>query len=290
MRKRPEGARITTAAFETEPAVLEGAAGARLLGLSANAPKLRELDIADIDPNPDQARKVFDEEQLQELVASIRRHGLQTPILVQRQPTGRYQIIGGERRYRAHKLLGLDRIFALLVEGNADEIGLIDNIQRVGLTSVEMARGFQSLKDKYNYTNEELGAAVGQSVQNVGNILAILRLPKEILDEYPEHHQNVSRRVLIDIARVDDPEVQRKLWSAAKGGATVKDVQAARRQQTAPKSNDAHALRAVGTILKKTDKEVERLRTEYRSTLADVHREQLRALRSKIDELLGDDQ
>jgi ParB family chromosome partitioning protein len=146
--------------------------------------KISIVKIAMIDPKADQPRKHFDKEALEQLSASIMENGLLQPILVREYGDGRYQIIAGERRFRASKLAGLTEIPAIILERDdkkAAEIALIENIQREDLNPVEEALGYRSLADDYDMTQEEISIKVGKSRSAIANTLRLLDLPDEIL-------------------------------------------------------------------------------------------------------------
>lgn len=142
------------------------------------------LKLSQIDPKSDQPRKHFDKEALEQLSASIMENGLLQPILVREYGEGRYQIIAGERRFRASKLAGLTEIPAIVLERDdkkAAEIALIENIQREDLNPVEEALGYRSLAEEYDMTQEEISIKVGKSRSAIANTLRLLDLPDEIL-------------------------------------------------------------------------------------------------------------
>lgn len=147
------------------------------------------LKISQIEPNRDQPRRSFDEEALQELAQSISEHGVLQPILVRPQIYGGYQIVAGERRYRASRLAGLTEIPAIIKELSDSEtmqIALIENLQRSDLSTLEEAKGYQILMDEYGFSQEEVARTVGKSRSAVANTLRLLGLPdeiKEMLDE-----------------------------------------------------------------------------------------------------------
>ena len=146
--------------------------------------QVKNVPLALIDPKADQPRKDFDEEALEALAASIREHGVLQPILVRESAHGRYQIIAGERRFRAGKLAELEEIPAILLEKDdlaAAQIALIENIQREDLNPVEEAAAYRSLAETYGMTQEELSAKVGKSRSAIANIMRLLDLPDEIL-------------------------------------------------------------------------------------------------------------
>jgi ParB family chromosome partitioning protein len=143
-----------------------------------------KIRISMVDPKSDQPRKYFDKEALEELAESIREHGLLQPILVREIEADRYQIIAGERRFRASKLAGLDEIPAIILEKDdraVAEIALIENIQREDLNPLEEAMAFRALREDYGITQEELSQRVGKSRSAVANSLRLLDLPDEVL-------------------------------------------------------------------------------------------------------------
>ncbi len=142
------------------------------------------LKISDVEPNRGQARKQFDEAALLELADSIGKHGILQPIAVRKKANGYYEIIAGERRWRASKIAGLNEIPALVKEiddRTASELSLIENLQRENLNAVEEAFGYRDLMDKFGLTQEEAAERVGKSRASVANILRLLKLPKSVL-------------------------------------------------------------------------------------------------------------
>ena len=142
------------------------------------------LKISLVDPKSDQPRKYFDKEALEELADSIRENGLLQPILVREYGDGRYQIIAGERRFRASKLAGLTEIPAIILDRDnksVAQIALIENIQREDLNPLEEAMAYKSLKDEYDMTQEELSERIGKSRSAIANSIRLLDLPEAIL-------------------------------------------------------------------------------------------------------------
>lgn len=142
------------------------------------------LRVMDIEPNPKQARRRFDREQLEELAASISRHGVLQPIVVRSKEGGFYEIIAGERRWRASKMLGLTEVPVIVKEvdeGDAAELSLIENLQRENLNPVEEANGYKALTENYGLTQEEAASRVGKSRTAVANVMRILKLPDAVL-------------------------------------------------------------------------------------------------------------
>ena len=142
------------------------------------------LPIYKIEPNPDQPRQDFDEEALQDLSESIALHGVIQPLTVRETGSGHYQIIAGERRWRAARMAGLNDIPAVIIEADnrkAAELALIENLQRQDLNPVEEALGYQSLIDGFGLTQEEAAKQVGKSRPAVTNALRLLSLSPEVL-------------------------------------------------------------------------------------------------------------
>lgn len=143
------------------------------------------LKLSMVDPKSDQPRKYFDKQALEELSESIKENGLLQPILVREYGEGRYQIIAGERRFRASKLAGLEEIPAIILDRDdrkAAEISLIENIQRENLNPIEEALAFRALAEEYGLTQEELSEKVGKSRSAIANSTRLLDLPTDVLE------------------------------------------------------------------------------------------------------------
>lgn len=143
------------------------------------------LKISEIEPNRSQPRKEFDEKALSELAESISKHGLLQPLLVRPLPLGGYQIVAGERRYRACRMAGITEVPVIIRElGDTEtmEIALIENLQREDLTPIEEALGYQVLIDEHGFSQEEVAQSVGKSRPAIANSLRLLKLPQRILD------------------------------------------------------------------------------------------------------------
>lgn len=145
----------------------------------------QQLPLYKVEPNPDQPRQDFDEEELQSLADSISLHGVIQPLTVRQTESGYYQIIAGERRWRAARMAGLSEIPAVIIEADerkAMELALIENLQRQDLNPVEEALGYQSLINEYELTQEEVAARVSKSRPAVANALRLLGLCPEVLE------------------------------------------------------------------------------------------------------------
>ena len=174
---------------------------------------INEIELSKIKPNPDQPRRVFDEEALRELSASIKQVGVIQPITLRKIDDDNYQIIAGERRYRASLMAELKAIPAYVKtadDENVMEMALIENIQREDLNSIEVALAYQNLMDAYHLTQERLSERVGKGRTTVTNHLRLLKLPAEIQMGIRDRKIGMAHaRTLIAI---EDPTVQLELY------------------------------------------------------------------------------
>ena len=144
-----------------------------------------EISLDELRSNPYQPRKVFDEDKLQELADSIREHGVFQPIIVKKSAVKGYEIIAGERRVKASKMVGLSSIPAIVRDFSDEEmmeIALLENLQREDLNAIEEATAYKSLLDSLNITQEELAAKLGKSRSHITNMLGLIDLPEEVKD------------------------------------------------------------------------------------------------------------
>jgi len=142
------------------------------------------LPIAQVEPRSDQPRKVFDEDSLHDLADSIREHGILQPLTVRRLASGYYQIVAGERRWRAARLAGLSEVPVVIIEADdkkTTELALIENLQRENLSPLEEAEGYHTLMEEYGMTQEEVAARMGKSRPAIANALRLLTLPASVL-------------------------------------------------------------------------------------------------------------
>ena len=155
-----------------------------ILPESASGPDMRELPVDSIDRNPDQPRTNFSSEALEALAESIRASGVVQPLIVRPAGRGKYEIIAGERRWRAAQMANLHSVPVLirdLDDGEVIEIAIIENIQRANLNAVEEAQGFRQLMDRFGHTQEKLSEVLGKSRSHIANLLRLLTLPDEVL-------------------------------------------------------------------------------------------------------------
>jgi len=153
--------------------------------VSEEKDSISEIRLSLIEPNPDQPRKTFDDEQLKVLSESIKKHGIIQPIIVTSEENGFYKIIAGERRWRAAKMCGLTTIPAIVrsyEKQNAAEIALIENLQREDLNPIEEAEGFSYLMENFGLTQEQVGEKVGKSRSAVANSIRLLSLSENLID------------------------------------------------------------------------------------------------------------
>lgn len=186
--------------------------------------ELRHIKISEVIADPDQPRRNFDETALDELADSIKNHGVLQPIVVT-PAEGKYQIVAGERRYRAAKLAGLDKIPAIVRTLNNQhklEISLIENLQRRDLNVIETATAYLKLRDQFNLTLDEISQRVGgKSVSAISNTLRLLRLPEEVRQALIDHKMSEGQArplVSVDPAVIRDvlPTLIKEEWSARK--------------------------------------------------------------------------
>lgn len=201
MAKKPALGRGLDALITMEEVKVEGSSS------------INEIELSRIHPNPGQPRQEFDEEALNELAASIRQLGVIQPITLREIDDNNYQIIAGERRYRASLIAGQETIPAYVrraEDENVMEMALIENIQREDLNSIEIALAYQNLIETYNLTQEQLSERVGKKRTTISNYLRLLKLPAEI--------QMAIRDKKIDMAHartlvtIENPEVQLDIY------------------------------------------------------------------------------
>jgi ParB family transcriptional regulator, chromosome partitioning protein len=214
----------------------------------SDAQRMFLVELSKIRPNPDQPRRIFDEEGLQELAQSIQDYGQLAPIILkQGEEPGAYILVAGERRYRAHQLLGKDEIYAILTEGDVDEVSLIENIHRQDLHPLELAESFQRLMEKHAWNQEELAQVMRKNRRTINEVLRLNRLPGEIKEQCRNSTDIVSASVLIQIARIDDIEQQRLFWKQAQEGTLSLRRARAQRKSDTPKAGTSPLKQILST-------------------------------------------
>lgn len=186
-----------------------------------------ELKISEVEPDRSQPRRDFDEVKLAELAGSIKEHGVITPIIVKKLDTGFYQIVAGERRWRASKIAEAKTIPAIVRDMTKEEfyqISMIENLQRQDLNPVEEAKGYKRLMDEFNFTQETISKKLGKSRSSVANSLRILNLPKEIISLLESGRLSLGHaKVLLSC---DDEKQQLTLAAkAAEDGLSVRELE-----------------------------------------------------------------
>ena len=185
------------------------------------------LRISEIEPNRSQPRKEFDESALADLADSIREHGVIQPLLVRPLPTGGYQLVAGERRWRASRMAGLGEVPVVIRElsdHEAMELALIENLQRQDLNPMEEALGYRSLMEEYQMTQEEVAKAIGKSRPAIANSLRLLALPQQVVDLIREGKLSAGRgRALL--ALEEESAILEAAQTAVKKHWTVREIE-----------------------------------------------------------------
>lgn len=174
-----------------------------------------QVPIDVIHPNPDQPRKYFNEESLNELAESIKQRGVLQPVIVRIGKDKKIYLVAGERRFRASKIAELTEIPAIYTTGAPSEIALIENLQREDLKPVEEAEALDHLMKEHNYTQEKLALVVGKARTTITETLSLNKLPTEIKNECRESN-NYSRRVLVEVAKQKNSKIMISLFDVIK--------------------------------------------------------------------------
>jgi ParB family chromosome partitioning protein len=214
-------------------------------GMQEREQELRELPTASIVPSPTQPRRRFDEDSLQALADSLSERGVLQPVLVRPKPEGTYEIVAGERRWRAAQIAGLERIPALVRprdDAESIELALIENMAREDLSPIEEARACAALVEELELTREEVGRRVGRSRVAVSNLIRLLDLPEEAIElvQAGTLSEGHGRALLL----AEDHGARARLArSAAHEGWSVRTLEARARAQNAPADNERPRVR-----------------------------------------------
>jgi ParB family chromosome partitioning protein len=256
-----------------------------LFGVSAKAPKLVEIRLENIRPNPNQPRRSFDEQGLEELAQSIARHGLLQPVTVKRaQGSDAYLLVAGERRFRAMEKLGRGTITAIVTDGNVDEIAIIENLQREDLHPVDQADALARLVETHSYTQEQVAQVIGKARSSVAELLQIARLPGVIKDE--ARAVEIAKSVLIEVARLGSAAAQVDAWRKIREDRTIRAVREVRsggQGPTKPPRSTVGKAVAAAQSLAKALRELEKAYIP----LEEAQRDQLVQTRSLLDAVLA---
>lgn len=200
------------------------------------------ININDIKPNASQPRKTFDEEKLEELAASIEEHGLIQPIVLRKVDNG-YEIVAGERRWRAARKIGIKEIPCIVKELTDEEnmlLAIIENMQREDLNPIEEAEGLRQMIDTYGLTQEQVSKSVGKSRPYIANCLRLLKLPQAILDYISGGQLSAGHAKVL--AGLDDENKQMELAeNTIKQGWSVRQLEKTAREEKAPVRNPRKA-------------------------------------------------
>ncbi|MDD3190263.1 MAG: ParB/RepB/Spo0J family partition protein [Candidatus Pacebacteria bacterium] len=195
-----------------------------------------KIPVEKIIPNPSQPRYFFDNDNLKDLAESIREHGVVQPIIVTKLNNGRYELVAGERRLRASKLIGNKDIPAIVREANNQqklELAIIENVQRHDLNPIEEAKAYKKLKEDFDFTQEDVAKKLGKNRATVANIIRLLDLPVEIQRGIIEG--KITEGHARAILGLENPEKQRALYELIiKNKLTVRDVENKVREITVP--------------------------------------------------------
>jgi ParB family chromosome partitioning protein len=199
-----------------------------LFDINTEDSNVTEVMLSEIEPNRDQPRKDFDEQALNELSESIKKHGLLQPILVRSKPAGGYEIIAGERRWRASRMAELRTVPVVIREMDereAAEVALIENLQREDLNAVEEALGFRSLMVSYGLTQEQVAEAMGKSRSAVANTLRLLELTPNETEQLKSGKISAGHaRALLGAEK--NSGIRKEMLGAALAGASVRELEA----------------------------------------------------------------
>jgi ParB family transcriptional regulator, chromosome partitioning protein len=225
-------------AKKTQPMLSDKLSKDVLFGISGDLPRVIEIPLEKLRANPDQPRTYFSPQALEDLAGSIKERGLIQPIAVieDLENEGGFIIVAGERRYRAHKLLGKETIAAIKTSGNPDEIALIENMQREDLSPIDEAVALEKLMVKHEYKQEDLAKVIGKARSTVVELLSLNKLPEEIKSEC-RTSDIASKSVLIEIARLGKTKEQLKFWKDFKRG-EKRTVRVARAQKRGKKVDE----------------------------------------------------
>jgi ParB family chromosome partitioning protein len=247
---------------------MDGSARPRLLAVAGRIDhKLRAfltmVPLARVRPNELQPRKYFDDERLAELSQSIKERGLLQPIVV-RKDGDDFELLAGERRFRAAKLAGLHRVPALIRDKDDPlEVALIENLQREDLTPLEEAEALAGLIESHGYSHRAVADVLGKSRPYVSNALSLLRLPDRVKAEVHSAGRVVSRELLMGVARSETPEEAEALWSRLK--LDLMSVRQFRAERSGKTPAERSAVRSAILAARRLNRALKRLAEEVGS-------------------------
>ena len=206
-----------------------------------------ELNINELEPNRSQPRQSFSEEAMRELADSIAQHGVLQPLLVRPQLSGGYQIVAGERRWRASRMAGLTTVPALireLTDSEVMQLALIENLQREDLKPLEEAHGYQALMEEFNFTQEEISKTVGKSRPAITNALRLLNLPEDVRSMLERGEMTAGHaRTLLSFK--DDAALHSAAKRVANEGISVRELEKMAKKANTEKSETKKTTRRI---------------------------------------------
>lgn len=249
------------------------------------------VDIDMIQPDPNQPRKYFDPEALEELSNSIKQKRVYQPVIVRKDDAGKIILVAGERRFRAAKMAGIDKIPAIITKDNPLEISIIENLQRENLRPIEEAEALGRMIEEHGYTQEKLAFVIGKAKSTISETISLNRLPEIIREEVrraePKEADKYPRRLLVEIAKQETPEAMIELFNQVKEGKlkseAVRDIARKRsgveKIQRTPASIALDRVQALNNYLDKIDLKIVEQGQKEQLFL------ELQNLKNKIDEL-----
>lgn len=238
------------------------------------------VDIETIKPNPHQPRKHFDPDALSDLARSIKQKGVLQPVIIRRSPDGQIYLVAGERRLRASKIAGLQKIPAILTKDNPAEIAIIENLQRENLTPLEEAEAFGQMLSEHHYTQDQLALVVGKAKSTISEILSLNRLPG-IIKEQVRRAEHYPKRVLVEIAKQPSETAMVSVFKELQEGRVKSsEIRSVTRGAQASEPSPAQALLKRIKGLSKTVKKIDPQRFSQKET------EQTKAVFLQLQELI----
>ncbi|WP_367161171.1 ParB/RepB/Spo0J family partition protein (plasmid) [Kozakia baliensis] len=257
-----------------------------------------ELDINRVEPDPDQARKVFTEEHIEELAQSLKEHGQLQPVLVRpdAKKRGCYIIVAGERRLRAAQRAGLTRLLAIEHTVEHDVASLVENLHREDLNPIEEANGISLLASRYKWTQRQLAKKLSRSASDINGMLAIAKLPADIKAAVLNSEQQPARNLLIELARLPDNVERNALLESALNGelpfSRLREVAARQREEKNPTTATYSRIRREAKVAPPTARTISRvalaLMEMHPSELNEQRRKSLENLRDVVLRLLDE--
>lgn len=243
-----------------------------------------QVPVDEVLPNPDQPRQYFDPDSLEELAESVRQRGVLQPVLIRRGTEGEIILVAGERRLRAARMAGLERIPAIVTCGGEAEIALIENLQREDLKPVEEAEALWRMVKEHGYTHEQLARVIGKARTTITETLSLVRLPEKIKEEC-RRADLYPRRLLVEIAKLPSHEEMLELFRKVKERSLksegVREITRSREKAPGGTLKLVRQIRALAMRLERAP--LERLPEEEKAEILRA----LRRLKGVVEDMLG---